>query len=362
MEIKNLHICPRANYVTVNGYIKLINENFNPEDHFFLVIDTEENPLQKVSQYNNVVFVPDTKKNWEKTVFGYAKKAVHVYFHSIGYAWTFQAKMLLKPWLMKKSTWIEWGADLYDWHRSYGNPIRRKITDFILKKWRKNVASVVFIYPADEKVYRREFSKTTPGFHAIYSLFYHEDMYRTKPEKPLSDGKLHVLVGHSAVRNCHHEECFDALAHFKDENIVLHVPLNYGDMSYRDEVMKKAREIFPEEKLDFILENVPLDEYVTFLWNVDVGVFCVERQIALGNICKLLYACKKVYLPKGSLMYDCFTEKETEVYDFNEIKNETFEEFSRPCKNKEPSDYMKGRMTKENVLSQWKTVFDTSVK
>lgn len=360
--IKNLHICPRANYVTVNGYIKLINENFNPEDHLFLVIDSPCNPLQKVSDYNNVIFLPDDDKSWQKKLFKYAKDAIHVYFHSMSYSWLFQAKLLARPQIMKKSTWVEWGADLYDWKRSYGSNFRKKITDIILKKWRTSVSSVVFIYPADEKTYRKEFSETVPGFHAIYSLFYHEDMYRTKPEKPLSDGKIHVLIGHSAVKNCHHFECFRALEHFRENNIMLHIPLTYGDMAYKEEVIKKAREIFPEEKLDFILENVPLDKYVTFLWNIDIGVFCVERQIALGNICKLLYACKKVYLPKGSLMYDCFTEKNTEVYDFNEIESESFEDFSRPCVNKEPSEYMKGRMTKQNVLDQWKTVFDTYVK
>ncbi len=359
-RIKNLHISTGANYVTVNGFTKLINENFDPDDHFFIVRDEKTNPLQQVSQFDNVLFMPRADTEDFRELLTYMKRAEHVYFHSMGFGWRFQLQMLLRPQIMKKTTWIEWGADLFDWKRTDGQKIATAVVNKITKTWREKVASVVVIYPADEKVYRESFNPDMKIFHAIYSLYYHEDMERSKPEVFLNDGLCHVLVGHSAVKNCHHFECLEALSHFKDEKIVLHIPLTYGDMAYRDEVIAFARERFPEEKLDFILENMPLDDYARFLWNVDVGVFKVYRQIALGNICKLLYMCKKVYLPKGSLMYDCFTEKETEVYDFGAIKDMTFDEFSAPCKNQTPSDYMMGRMTKERVLDDWRKVFENN--
>lgn len=45
VRIKHLHICTGANYVTVNGYTKLINENFDPDEHLFIVRDNADNPL-----------------------------------------------------------------------------------------------------------------------------------------------------------------------------------------------------------------------------------------------------------------------------------------------------------------------------
>jgi len=356
-NLKYLHICTGANYVTVNGFTKLINENFDPSEHLFLISDQESNPLQKVSKYENVVFLPNADTENIEELFKYMAVCNHIFFHSMGFSWRFQKRMLKDKALMRKSTWVEWGADLFDWKTANKNKIKEIIVNGVLKSWRKNVGSVVCIFPADEKIYREQFGNKTKIFHAIYSLFYHEDMDRTRPTILKPDDNIHVLVGHSAVKNCHHFECLDSLGHFAKEKIVLHIPLTYGDMEYRDEVIEYAKKLFPEEKLDFIMDNVPLDEYVRFLWTVDIGVFKVYRQIALGNICKLLYMCKKVYLPKGSLMYDCFLDKNTEVFDFDTIKDLSFEEFSKPGSLDKPSDYMMGRMTKDRVISQWKDVF-----
>ena len=356
--MKHLHICTGANYVTVNGYIKLINSSFNNEDHLFIIRDNVTNPLQQVSGYENVRFMPRAENEDFKELLSMMKEAGHIWFHSMGWNWHTQLKLLMHPAIMKKSSWVEWGADLYDWKRTEGRKLNVWLTNTVMKRWRQKVSSVVAIFPADEKVIHREFGDKVKVIHAIYSIYYHESLDENKPHSLKMNDSYNILVGHSAVRNCHHFECFDALSKFKNENIMLHIPLTYGDMDYAKEVQEYARKIFPEEKLHFIMENIPLDDYVKFLWQIDAGVFKCYRQIALGNICKLLYMCKKVWLPKGSLMHDCFTEKETEIYDFDDIPSLTFEEFSKPALSTEPSAYMQGRMIKENVVKQWDDAFE----
>lgn len=92
----------------------------------------------------------------------------------------------------------------------------------------------------------------------------------------------------------------------------------------------------------------------------DIGIFKVYRQIALGNICRLLYMTKKVFLPAGSLLYDYYKENETEVYDCDKISDMTFEEFSKAPLSTEPSKCIKERMTQEKVIEQWANVFANS--
>ncbi len=357
-KIKHLHLMTDSNYVTVNGFTTLINENFDKEEHFFIVRDTAENPKQQISKYDNVLWLPEAQGKDFPVLLSYLKAAEKIYWHSMGWYWKTQLKMLLRPSIMKKSVWVEWGADLFSWRRTDGNPVVRALVNFVHKQWRCRVASVVAIFPTDEKVYREQFNKKMPVKHAIYSVYPRKMIDDQKPEQFKNDGITRILVGHSATPSCCHEPVLNSLAHFKDEPVMLYIPLTYGEAEYAEKVKEQALSLFGPEKVTFITENMPLWDYVHFLWDIDIGIFKVYRQIALGNICRLLYMTKKVYLPSGSILYDYFTDADTEVYDCDKIADMSFEEFAAKPINTEPSDYIMERMTLEKVIEQWRRVFE----
>lgn len=359
--IKYLHIMTAANYTTVNGFTKLVNGHFGTKEHFFVVRDVPANPAQSIGEFENVCWLPNAESTESGILFSYIARAEHVFWHSMGWQWKTQLKMLLHPAYMRKSTWIEWGADLFSWKRTDGNPVTRAIVNRIHRQWRTHVSSVVAIFPTDEKVYRDTFHAKTPVFHAMYSVYHPSLIDAQKPASPRTDGVLHILVGHSATPSCHHMEVLDSLAHFKDEKIRLYIPLTYGEMDYAEAVKKKAVAIFGD-KVHFLTENMPLWDYVHFLWDIDVAVFKVYRQIALGNICRLLYMTKKVYMPRGSLLYDFFDGTGTEVYDSDRIEEMTFAEFAQKPRMTEPSQYIMERMNMEKVAAQWGAVFENAVR
>ena len=359
-KIKYLHLMTDSNYVTVNGFTALVNDNLNANEHFFIVRDTKDNPRQQIDKYDNVLWLPEAQGKDFPVLLGYLKKAEHIYWHSMGWYWKTQLKMLLRPSIMKKSTWVEWGADLFNWRRTDGNRIVRALVNLVHKLWRCNVESVVAIFPTDEAVYREQFSKKVPVMHAIYSVYHHSLIDEQKPEQLRNDGVTHILVGHSATPLCNHIDVLDSLAKFKDEAIMIHIPLTYGETEYAERVKARALELFSPEKVHFLTENMPLWDYVHFLWDIDVGIFKVYRQIALGNICRLLYMTKKVYLPSDSILYRYFTDADTEVYDCDKIAEMTFDDFAAKPEMTEPSAYIQERMTLEKVIAQWQRVFDSA--
>ena len=69
-----------------------------------------------------------------------------------------------------------------------------------------------------------------------------------------------------------------------------------------------------------MLDFVPKDAYIRWLNTMDVGVFANDRQQALGNIFYLMRLKKKVYLRKGTSMWNNFVNtKKVTVYDFMTI-------------------------------------------
>ena len=194
---------------------------------------------------------------------------------------------------------------------------------------------------------------------ATYSVYRHSQIDDQKPEKFHDPSLTNILVGHSATPLCNHIGILESLAKFKDENIHIYIPLSYGDEAYAQQVITRATEIFGDKAI-FQMKNMPLWDYVHFLWDIDIAIFKVYRQIALGNICRLLYMTKKVYLPKGSLLYNYYEENDTEIYDCDVISQMTFEEFTAKPKMTEPSECIKERMNRGAVIDQWKNVFEKS--
>ena len=229
-------------------------------------------------------------------------------------------------------------------------------TDELHEKWRKKVSAAVVIFPTDEEVFVKQFGDGIPLLYAAYVAFPCDNTETLRP-KEKKKGPVSILVGHSATPNCNHIKMLEKLSAYRDEDIIINLPISYGDKDYAEEVVKKAQSIFAPEKLNIMKSPMPLADYISFLWTVDIGVFDVYRQIALGNIEQLLYMRKKLFIPKDSVLGKFYGENGCECFDPELIGNISFEEFAENKTSPEVPECIIKHLSLKSIIAEWKVVF-----
>ena len=149
------------------------------------------------------------------------------------------------------------------------------------------------------------------------------------------------------------------LSKFRDENIRIYIPLSYGvDRDYANSVKEYANKLFGNKAICIFREMNP-ENYIRFLWSIDVAYFLLERQAALGNLMRLIYMGKRIYLPSNTVMYDFFRSQDIDIADANTVIQKTFDEFIKPINNTTPPQYILDRTNPNKVVEKWRYIFNT---
>ena len=128
-----------------------------------------------------------------------------------------------------------------------------------------------------------------------------------------------IQIGNSGDCTNNHIEIINNLKKYKEDNIKIIVPLNYGNKEYIEKVVIEGKRIFGE-KFQPILNHLDMKKYYELLSNVDVAIMNHLRQQAAGNIVILLYLGKKVYLNSMVTTYKTFKEWNLYVGDIKNIE------------------------------------------
>jgi hypothetical protein len=289
-----------------NGVCDFYSQFFNNGEHTICFLNQEGEPslirhdlsiTQKElwfgkSVANNILQFYQTAKDYD-----------YIVFHSLFYRYWLRAFVACCWKLLKKVVWIEWGADLYTWKDNHGG-IMSQLMNRIDHQLRTKCAAVVCIFPPDQQHYRNEFPNSQAKvFYAPYSAGKVSAEYQNyTPDSRLQQSKasgepIYIQVGHSATPTIDHIHTLDTLSRFSDQNIRLFLPLNYGDSQYADRVQAHAEKLFPGKVICLRQMLAPAD-YFAHLARVDIGIFDTHRQIALGNIQRMLFRNVKLYLPE----------------------------------------------------------------
>lgn len=183
----------------------------------------------------------------------------------------------------------------------------------------------------------------------ILSLYNKQRLYR-------------IMVGNNAHSFNRHKEILDLLDKFNDENIRIVIPVNYGEDTlagpdYVKKLDKYANMLF-DKKVGLMTKFLQLNEYHAFLASVDVGIFNANRQNALGNIIKLLYMGKKVYLnKKDNPIFDVLASHGLPIHDVSELKTASFEEFIEKDDAPVPNPWIYDFFSEEGASNYWKKIF-----
>ena len=143
----------------------------------------------------------------------------------------------------------------------------------------------------------------------------------------ISNKQISIQVGNSATKTNYHMYILKKLKKYKAENIRIYVPLSYGDEKYAQKIVKKGQKMFGD-KFVGITSMMNQEEYYKFMSKMDVGIFYLKRQQAMGNIHALLYYGKKVYLKRNSILAHFYKKSlGCDISYIEDIDSMKFEEF-----------------------------------
>lgn len=353
-----LHIFNNTAEVFTEPYMEFVNKYFDINNHTYIVVGDDLRKIKK--QRQNLNFV-------NKFCDGYLLKKMYsadkIIIHSITNP-KYILPLFVQPWLNKKCYWVIWGSDLY-FHLNRKNNIKFRIYDFIKTETVKKMKGVCTLVNNDYELAKKWYRVKGIHYQAVYmNEKQHEYIknikYENQNSETLQNKTLTILLGNSATKTNNHVEALELLGKFKELDIKIICPLSYGDNKYAEDVCITGKRIF-SEKFVALKDHMPQTEYMELLNNIDIAIFNNDRQQALGNIYVLLELGKKVYMRNNTTMWSRISdEMQLNVFNINEIINNSFEEFiyiEKEVKevNMKKMEWYSGM---EYAIGVWREIFD----
>lgn len=362
---KYVHIMPHESTTYNAEIINMINndKNFNKSDHLFIIANQQV--YNQVKNYSNVIYEKDVCNNMKKFK-ECTTECNYIFLHSNTLS-TINLLILNRK-ILNKIIWCVWGHDLYSkrnrpiglyrkFRRVIGNCVRFIPETIRNSRIRKFYAiGIGFRYDVIEV--KRKFGKDMK----ILMLFYGykkgmkegiDTAIKECEPKEKKDKNIRVMIGHSAFSYLNHMKVLDKLEKYKDENITISLILSYGDEKYKEEVKQYAYKKFGQ-KVEIIEEFMPEKDYIKYLNSIDICILDCIHQSAMGNVYRLLYMEKKLFLNKDGIIKLSTELENIEAYNTEDIDHMDFTEFKKPIK--EPifgKEFAKFYINEENYINSW---------
>lgn len=287
-----------------------------------------------------------------------------VFLHCSFFPLIAKIKLLIKGVnkFFEKIVWIEWGCDLYYWdNTSLIGCAKSYVKSVIIKLFEKKISFFVAIHPVDIKAYNQKIKGNAYTFCAPYddkrgmSKSIEQSVKTSIKEKLTNKKPIVIQVGHRADHILKHKETLDLLKKFSSKNIMLYIPLCYGDKKYANEIVNYAKERFGN-KVFCQTEIVPYEEYIECLRNVDIFILNSRRQIALGNLEPMMVMQKKIVMPNQSVLYDFYSEF-APIFQYENLKNCSFDEFIEDVDMSAAKHFVL-KMANIDPVESWNNVFN----
>lgn len=346
MSKKFLHIASCDNFIP--PFIQLVSANFSNDQHEFLLTGgMAETTLIKSQNVHLADATPKGKIRHYLSCLVKMHQADKVILHGL-FNFKIVCMLFFMPWLLKKCYWIMWGGDLYVYKLGLRN-WKWKIKELFRRPVIKNMGNLVTYIEGDADLARQWY-----GAKGEYQecLMYLSNVYK-EYELPNKEGStINIQVGNSADPSNNHFEVFEKLIPYKDDDILIHVPLSYGDKVYGKKVSAKGVELFGD-KFKAITEVMPFNQYLEFLGGIDIAVFNHKRQQAMGNTITLLGLGKTVYIRDETTQWSFFKNKKIILNNIETLEINTISEYQK----KSNINHIKEYFSKENYLNQLSRLF-----
>jgi len=323
------------------------HEKENLKDSFLKRLEEISLPKDKVIHFSDHISLMKNLKNsnYENNIF-HQLSSIQVFIY------------LFKNYkLLKKTSWMMWGGDVY--HVFIDKlSFKYKVYDFIVRRFVIRNLKFIIGFKGDYDLLQSRYSSKAKYYFALYDMpskIYTLDEYHDE-----RNNTTKILVAHSANSANNHEIIFQKLLPYKNKNIEIICPLSYGDMKNGAIIEKRGYELFGEKFLP-LKEFMQPDEFSKLLEDIDVAVFSIDRQAAVGILTTLISLGKKVYYKKDVVPFDFYEKNEIKIFDTNELNNQGFNEFvdiSTDDRIRNIQNINKV-YSRKNIIKLWRNIFDS---
>ena len=266
--MKILHIFPRANYMVTTNFTKFINEYFQNSSHSFALVGEIEGFYKDEKIKKQVIPIE------RSDIPAMFEKYDRIIFHSMFFLGPkVMLWLLLNKSELNKVYWVSWGGDLYQWRINYNSKFYSMIHNSLMYLIIKNIKNFIAIFPKDADYFKQNFKTKANTIVASYVGWSYESISNrdfadeiVKQRSLNSTKTINIQVGHSANQSLQHIEVFKKLLKYKDEDMMIHVPINYGGKDYSDKVEKAAKEYFGSKVICY-REMMNKEDYNKFFVN-----------------------------------------------------------------------------------------------
>jgi dTDP-N-acetylfucosamine:lipid II N-acetylfucosaminyltransferase len=356
MSKKILHICNLDKFIP--PYIDFIEKNYKFKEHEFRM--TGDNSRYKINKNDNIYHSKQSYLSLIKLAIS-MNKSDKIVVHNFG-----NDKIIillwLMPWLLKKTCWMIWGIDLYQYldfsHRKLEFSIKhlkKTLVEYLRRFVILRVGFISTTVPGDYK-FAVKFYKTRAKY--IQNLMYESHLCRNPVFKGCinkANNDVYIQVGNSADPRNKHIEVFNKILQHNLEHVKIFCPLSYGNEGdYVKKVIEYGKRSFGEKFVP-ITRMVTMPEYDKYLECIDIAFFNHDYQGSMGNMIALLSLGKKIYINSYSTPFEYFQNLGLYVY-----KTNSKIDLKLIPKNKAESNTRKAKsfFTEESLVNSWNEVFN----
>jgi len=130
-----------------------------------------------------------------------------------------------------------------------------------------------------------------------------------------------ILLGNSASFTNNHLDAFENLKKLDLSRRKIIVPLNYGDVEYRNQIVHYGMKDFGDSFVPLI-KFMPINDYLATISSCSIVIMNHLRQQAIGNIVIMLYLGAKVFLDPENPVFDFFKKQGAYIYALEELATE----------------------------------------
>jgi dTDP-N-acetylfucosamine:lipid II N-acetylfucosaminyltransferase len=295
-------------------FITFINKEFNCNEHLFLCSTKPDESL--LSSNNNVRFLhsPYRKNIIKNTIIFYRsiREASKIILHGNPVLFYF----ILWPGAIKKICWVIYGYEL-GYSTLPGDEEKLNLVESLIKKFvLKRVHGHISHIKGDSELANIKFKSSAKFYYSPMYLSNVLSEYKQGEAKTICKSKVRkIMVGNSTSPTNDHASIFKMLLPYKEDNILIYCPLSYGKyQEYRDGIIKMGIELFGEKFVP-MTHFMKLEEYNTFIGEIDIAIFNHKRQEAMGVILTLLNMAKIVYINSQVTSYNSLIDRGIKVFD-----------------------------------------------
>jgi hypothetical protein len=226
----------------------------------------------------------------------------------------------------------------------------RSLTLFPISKskYQRAIGGLNHFYSFNSVDFERVFDFKQAVKYHFMSYLDETDLFVQSNQKSV---KRRIMVGHNGSPLLNHLEAINYLADIKCQEEVL-LPLNYGKADY---ITKLKTEILllPQLKIQTLEKSLSMEEYYSYISDVEFFLLNSYCQQGLGNIIYFLFNDATVYLSEKSSSYHFFKGLGFMLKSMEELlRGGALTPISNEDK-KHNKQLVQDHFSREKVLEQW---------